>query len=653
MAGAKNLVEHLPVDRSAEPRKRVAAADCDEVARERFGVELHSWQRDATMAVLEGDGNVLVIAPTGGGKSLTYQLPATMLDGVTLVVCPLISLMEDQVRGLEKRGIRATFLASSIDSDERSRRKAAIRRGEIDLVYVAPEGLNDGIASLVEGRLALVAVDEAHCVVQWGHDFRPDYLRIGTFIERERPRRVLACTATATPDTRDEIVRALGMPKERTHVFMRGFARPNLALEVVEVEGRTEARAVTEKSLGDALGTGRSKSGAGIVYAGTRRNTEALGLHLEKRGFKAKAYHAGMEAGHRTRVASAFASGEANVIVATNAFGMGIDRSDVRLVVHAQPPGSIEAYYQEVGRAGRDGAPARGVLCIAPADIGLRRRLIEMGSNGEAADPREVARAWKLFCDLLRFVDARSCRHDFILRYFGDEAESLGGCKRCDICGQAKGPHRDESAAAADLLAVRKILAGVARSRERAGSVAVAQMLAGSASEKVRRFGLADLSTFGVLSDLGETEVLRALRACTAAGYVNLTPTDHPVPYVTPLGKRVMMCESPNEVVLGRPKPAAGERVRARKPKRGAASASATADLSGEVGERFERLRKARSELARSLDYPAYVVASNAALVALATAAPKSLEAMLAVPGWGAAKVDRYGAQMLDALRDG
>lgn len=631
-------------------------------ARELFGVAgLYAWQRDAIGAILGDPGRALVIAPTGGGKSLTYQLPATLLEGTTLVVSPLISLMEDQVRSLTKKGIRATFLASTLSADERSSRRAAIRRGEIDLLYVAPERLNDGVSSLVSGRLALLAIDEAHCVVQWGHDFRPDYLRIGDFIREHAPARILACTATATPDTRDEILRALGLPFDGTRVVLRGFARPNLALSVEDVDGPRAAHALTAAALTRNLGSPKNPDGTGIVYAGTRRHTEKLAEILKTSGWRAQPYHAGMDGDVRSRVASEFASGQAEIIVATNAFGMGIDRPDVRVVVHSQPPASIEAYYQEVGRAGRDGLPAEGVLLIAPADLGLRRRLIELGTNGDAADEQSIARAWRLFRELLRFVDAQSCRHDFILRYFGDEAESLGGCGKCDVCLERAKLIDDPERKDRDLLVVRKILAAIARANGRAGTMAITEMLVGKATEKVRRFGFDKLTTFGVLSELGEIESLRALRACIAAGYVGLTPSDHPVPFLTGLGTRVMKTEAPNEIVLragrrssSRAQGAIAESKRSRK----TASAdgdkphplSAATAAGPEVLARFEALRKVRSELARDNGFPAYVIAHDRSLLAMATSAPSTLRELAALPGWGDAKAARFGERLLSAI---
>ena len=628
-------------------------------ARARFGVpSLHKWQEDAVRAVL-GDtpARALVIAPTGGGKSLTYQLPAVLLPGTALVVSPLISLMDDQVRSLTARGIPATYLASTLEPDERRDRVQRVRRGEFRLVYLAPERLGDDLFSLVaETELSLLAVDEAHCIVQWGQDFRPDYARLGELVRRRPPARLLACTATATPETRTEILRALGLDNPRTTIVMRGFARPNLALTVSEASGPKDARTKTKAALLTALGSARNPTGTGIVYAATRRATETIAAYLEEGGFAAKAYHAGMDGDVRARVARAFAMGKANVVVATNAFGMGIDRPDVRVVVHAQPPSSIESYYQEVGRAGRDGEPATGLLLFADADIALRRRLIELSDDG-SVDPVAVARSWALFRDLLRYVDACSCRHDFILRYFGDEAESLGGCGRCDVCKRAEAERdRDPESDARDTEIVRKTLAAVARAAKRGGMVVIAEMLRGQPSERVRRFGFDGLSTYGLLSSMSQDEVMRVLRASIAAGYVDLTTGDFPLPFLTAAGGRVMRAQEESRVRLPRTAPAAPaareRRARSKIATPGAEQAprEVAVPSSDEARLRFEALRVMRAELAKATSVPAYVVAHDAALLAAAEANPASGPELEALRGWGPVKVERYGEAVLRAL---
>src|SRR5260221_7090420 len=381
-----------------------------EVLRNSFGLErFRPWQREAIDALLTGSGRVLVVAPTGGGKSITYQVPAAVLPGMTLVLSPLVALMEDQVRALEARGVPATFLAATLEPEERRRREGSMLRGQYKLVYAAPERLASDafVETLARCNVQLVAVDEAHCIAQWGHDFRPDYLRIGKLLERLRPPRVLACTATATPAVRREIRDQLHLGAECAEI-LRGFARPNLHLSARAVDGVAEARGAVFEALAAALGDATAPRGGAIVYAATRRQTEQWAETLRGRGWNAAAYHAGMASEERSRVATRFADRSLGLVVATNAFGMGIDRADIRAVVHVQPPSSIEAYYQEVGRAGRDGAEAHGLLLCSGSDIALRRRLSQLGSEGSEADPALAARAWKLFRELLRYLDART-----------------------------------------------------------------------------------------------------------------------------------------------------------------------------------------------------------------------------------------------------
>jgi ATP-dependent DNA helicase RecQ len=682
----------------APPTAAIAPADAlTTLLRERFGLrDFRAWQREAIEAVVRGSGRVLVVAPTGGGKSLTYQVPAAVLDGTTLVLSPLVALMEDQVRALEARGIPATFLASTLEPDERRRREAAMRAGRYKLVYAAPERLASKafVETVARSRIALVAVDEAHCIAQWGHDFRPDYLRIGTLVEQLRSPRVLACTATATGDVRRQIREHLHLGDDCQEI-LRGFARPNLHLAARSIEGPREgARAVIE-ALDDALGTARAPRGGAIVYAATRRQTERWAELLARRGWNAAAYHAGMPAEDRSNVASRFADRSLDLVVATNAFGMGIDRADIRAVVHVQPPASIEAYYQEVGRAGRDGAEAWGLLLCSGADVGLRRRLVTTSADGSPAPPDVAARAWALFRELLRYVDARTCRHDFILRYIGDEQELLGGCGHCDICAAlnaiAERPAGEADDAEKTATAVRMALSAVARARRRAGVVAIADMLRGVDDERTRRFGFTTLSTFGLLRDRSTPWVLDLLRGLLAAGWVDLTPTEHPVPFLTPLGENVMRAKGPVRFALPVEAPRARDRKRAGKrgepssndPERSAnadrpasagarephaslgepssasarktreATAASADALDQSARARFERLRAHRAEVARSRGIPAYVVAFDRTLLEMAERAPRSRDELLAIYGMGPARVDAYGEGFLEVLRTG
>jgi len=353
-------------------------------------VAFRPGQREA-VEILLAQGRLLLVAPTGGGKSLIYQLPALLLGGTTLVISPLIALMQDQVEALNARGVAATFLASTVESGQMRARMAAAARGEYRLLYVAPERLSfPGFKSVLAGlRCPLVAVDEAHCISEWGHDFRPEYLEIGALLAELSGARVLACTATATPVVRDEILARLGLSAD-TPQLVRGFARPNLSLRAMEVEGRRERDGRVDAALVEALGGPAAGSGAAIVYAPTRRSAEEEGARLAGLGWRARVYHAGLSPGERDGAQRDFLEGRADVIVATNAFGMGIDRADVRAVVHLGPPSSLEAYYQEVGRAGRDGAPALGLVLISSRDLPLRRALIERGGDGAAPDPAVV-----------------------------------------------------------------------------------------------------------------------------------------------------------------------------------------------------------------------------------------------------------------------
>ncbi|WP_437839656.1 RecQ family ATP-dependent DNA helicase [Sorangium sp. So ce1153] len=696
-----NLTERLAPSLLRPPESSPPSIDA--VLADRFGIAaFRPWQREAIDALLGGAGRVLVVAPTGGGKSLCYQLPAVALPGTTLVLSPLISLMEDQVRALDARGIPATFVASSLSREENGRRLAALRRGEYKLVYAAPERLAlDGfLEALAASRLSLVAVDEAHCIVQWGHDFRPDYLRIGAAIARLRPPRVLACTATATPDARDEIIRRLGWPLASSNadagadavedgrgseepppkVILRGFARPNLHLQVSAVDGPREAGRRTARALLDALGDPGRPRGAGIVYAATRKGAERLAEALRDAGWNAEAYHAGLAPESRARLSAGFADRSLSVVVATNAFGMGIDRPDVRLVVHAQPPSSIEAYYQEVGRAGRDGDPARGLLLFAPADIALRRRLCQLGEGGVEANADDAARAWGLFRELLRYIDAATCRHDFILRYFGDEAESLGGCGHCDVCLEVDALEASDPAALArDNDLVRRALAGVARAKGGAGMQAIASMLVGDSNERVRRMGLDRLSTFGVLDGKSHDEAMSILRVLLANAWIDLTTGEFPVPLVTPAGWRVMRGEVPTRVRLpvpaarrrplrrAAPGPAAAVRssgttaapsapARAAPAAAGGASSAARAEPGAELEEQdaplFEALRAHRAALAKEKSLPAYVIAHDRTLREIARIRPASLDDLALARGMGQAKISSYGEGILRVVRE-
>jgi ATP-dependent DNA helicase RecQ len=597
-------------------------------------------QREAVETLLDR-GRLLLVAPTGGGKSLTYQLPATFLGGTSLVVSPLVALMNDQVSALEARGVSATFLAATLPADEMRRRMARLGEGAYRIVYVAPERLAyPGFRSILGRlRIPLLAVDEAHCISEWGHDFRPDYLEIGALVADLQPPRLLACTATATPVVRDEILSRLGLPAD-TPQLLRGFARPNLALRAAEVAGERDRDARVDEALAEALGRPGSGRGTVIVYAPTRRGSEAEAERLRLAGWSADAYHAGMTGPARDETQRAFASGQLEVVAATNAFGMGIDRADVRAVIHLAPPGSIEAYYQEVGRAGRDGAPALGLMLTSAGDMALRRRLLEDGSTD--ATRAIVEHKWGLFLELMRWAEGGSCRHDAILRYFGDEAETLAGCGRCDVCQalDEEGPEPESAT-----LIVRKALSAVARVHRRFGLTAAVKLLRGDDDPRLSRAGLDKTPTFGALGEHAEAWLLKLLRRCVTAGWVDFTTGERPLVLLTDEGRAVMKAERPARLVLPTTSRVAG-------PARGAPKHRAAAGpvLEDAAAALFDVLRRHRLGLARAQGVPPFVIASDRTLRDIAVLSPTTIAQLRSAHGIGDAKAERYGAGFLGVV---
>ena len=638
----------------AEAIRQVTATAADlDTALARLGyTAFRPGQREAVETVLTR-GRLLLVAPTGGGKSLSYQLPATLLPGTTLVISPLVALMADQVQALEARGVPATYLAATLDAAEIRRRMARLAAGAFRLVYVAPERLAfPGFrAMLHEIDIPFIAVDEAHCISEWGHDFRPEYLEIGALIADFPAARVLACTATATPIVRDEILARLGLGPD-TPQMVRGFARPNLALRAVEVDGRRERERLVDAALAEALGGPGRGGGTAIVYAPTRKKAEEEADRLVGHGWGAVAYHAGLDGRTRELAQRGFAEGRVEVVVATNAFGMGIDRPDVRAVIHLGPPGSIEAYYQEVGRAGRDGAAALGLLLVSGSDLPLRRALLERGSEGATPDPAVVEHKWGMFLELIRWVEGGSCRHDAILRYFGDEAETLAGCGRCDVCRALEAAPEEDDAERTTLI-VRKALSGVARVHDRFGLQTVVKLVRGEQDERLERAGLTRVPTHGNLKEHPEAWILALLRRCVSAGWVSFSGRERPVVILTEEGRAVMKGERPVRLLL----PATGRRAEAAPAARSSEPgrrrpAREAAELDDGAQSLFEALRRHRLAVARAEGLAPFIVASDRTLRDIAMLKPRTRAELEMAHGVGPHKAERYGPGLLRVVAE-
>jgi ATP-dependent DNA helicase RecQ len=635
----------------------------------RLGYEgFRSGQQRAVETLLR-ERRLLFVAPTGGGKSLIYQLTACLLSGTTIVVSPLIALMNDQVMALERRGIPATFLASTLSSEELGRRIAGFARGAYKLVYVAPERLAfSGFQSLLsEVSCPLVAIDEAHCISEWGHDFRPEYMQIDRVLARLPKARVLACTATATPIVRDEILSRLRLPAD-TPQLIHGFERPNLVLRAREVQSAAEGRKHADALLRQVLGVPRAKAGrsapsaesplagTAIIYGPTRKSCEAEADRLKDDGWLADAYHAGLPARDRERVQGAFINGELQIVVATNAFGMGVDRSDVRAVIHLAPPGSVEAYYQEVGRAGRDGKISHGLLLSSPKDIAMRRRLLEADSDGRAPDPAVVEHKWNMFLELLRWAEGGTCRHTAILRYFGTE-NTPPDCGRCDVCTEVSG---DDASLDEVALIVRKALSAVARIHGKFGLTLAAKLLRGEKDERLEKSGLNLVPTYGVLKDRPQAWLVSLLRRCVTAGWVAFSGGDRPVLYLTHDGQHAM--KGTRAIRLRLPPerhtiPRQADVPRDRPERTGSASRAGDrrpnplVDPSPADEPLFEALRAHRLALAREQGVAPYVIASDRSLRDLCLLKPRNLAELLDVYGFGETRAERYGPALLEIVQ--
>ncbi|WP_374278181.1 DNA helicase RecQ [Azonexus sp.] len=592
------------------------------VLREVFGYPAFRGAQADIIEHVAGGGDALVLMPTGGGKSLCYQIPALLRPGCAVVVSPLIALMQDQVDALTQLGVKAAVLNSTLAWQEAQAVEQAMFTGGLDLVYIAPERLMlDRTLALLDalaeaGKLALFAIDEAHCVSQWGHDFRPEYLQLSALHERYPRVPRIALTATADQATRAEMLTRLGLASAR--VFLSSFDRPNIRYTVVE---KDNAR---QQLLGFLAGR---KGQAGIVYCLSRKKVEETAAWLSTQGYPALPYHAGLPAAERAANQRRFLREEGLVMCATIAFGMGIDKPDVRFVAHLDLPKSIEAYYQETGRAGRDGEPSEAWMAYGMQDVALQHSRIAESGAGESQKILESQR----LTALLAYCEAPRCRRQVLLDYFGEEREP---CGNCDVC--ADPPELWDGTQAA-----QKALSAIFRTGMRFGVGHLTDILRGKASDKIRQYGHDALPTFGVGGDLDEHAWKSVFRQLAAAGLVHVDMAEHGALQLTEAAREVL--KGQRSVQLRRPLK--------RKAKTASRSSAPVSDLAPADEALFQLLRRWRADTAREQGVPAYVILHDRTLRELAEVRPVSHGLLAGITGMGSAKIEHYGEELLALIR--
>jgi ATP-dependent DNA helicase RecQ len=611
---------HRPADHDAAIRAAL---------QEYWGFDtLRPLQREAIDAALAGRDS-LVVLPTGGGKSLCYQVPPLIEQRLTVVVSPLIALMQDQVEGLRLNGYPAAAIHAHVGFDERDVLRTAA--GELRLLFVAPERLfaPQFLGWLDQCEVGAFAIDEAHCISQWGHDFRPEYRRLAELRARFPKLPFHAYTATATPRVRDDIVEQLGLRDPA--VLIGTFDRPNLTYRVLPR---------TDRATQVAEAIARHEGAAAIVYCIARKDTEALAEELCGRGLNAAAYHAGLDGKKRTKLSEQFRTEKLDVVVATVAFGMGIDRGDVRLVVHAAMPKSIEGYQQETGRAGRDGLPAECLLLYSGADAAKWRTIVERSAEESGVEASIVRAQLDLLNHMQRFANGARCRHRALSEYFGQDYPH-DDCGACDVCLAELVPAADAHVVA------QKILSAVARCGQSFGARHVIDVLRGSRVEKVVQRGHDKLSTFGLLAALTPQKIANYIDQLIDQGDLERTDGEYPVLRLTRGSAEILKSE--RQAVLLEPKVALAKPARGERRRGGAEPAR---ELHASERDLFEALRRLRRALATELGVPPYVVFNDVTLEELARLRPTTPTAMLAVKGVGQKKLTQFGDRFLTAIAE-
>jgi len=584
-------------------------------------VSLRPLQLEAIQAGLERRDS-LVVMPTGGGKSLCYQVPPAVAGRTDIVVSPLIALMKDQVDALRASGYPAAALHSGVDPAEIRQVERELAAGRHHLIFVAPERLLTPRFLELAARLKVssFAIDEAHCISQWGHDFRPEYRKLAELKTRFPGASIHAYTATATERVRRDIIEQLGL--ENPAVLVGSFDRPNL---LYRVRPKLDVNAQIAETIW------RHKGEASIVYSISRKDTEQIARYLASEGVRAAAYHAGMEADERRRTQDRFAAEEIDVVVATVAFGMGIDRSDIRCVIHAAIPKSIEAYQQETGRSGRDGLPAECVLFYSAADVIRWHSLMERSAE-EAATAPEVAESGKrLLEEMRRFATVVRCRHAALSAYFG-ETYPRANCGACDLClGEVEG-------VADSTVLAQKVLSCVARVEQRFGVEHVVDVLSGAVSERIRRWDHAKLSTYGIMKDVPRKTLTNLVYQLVDAGLLERTPGDRPALKLNALSWEVMRGKRAVSLL----------KAKESKPGRTRIEEASWRDVDEAI---FESLRKLRREIAAERGVAAFVILHDATLRELASVRPTSMEALRHIRGMGEKKLTDFGARVVECIR--